>query len=56
LFDPFFYVLKKFLRPEKIFSPQGIIKKIIDTAKNFEKIILHAGNGPPITPPPPTLF
>ena len=24
-----------------------IKKKKIDTAKNFEKIIVHAGNGPP---------
>ena len=23
------------------------IKKIINTAKNFQKIIVHAGNGPP---------
>jgi hypothetical protein len=66
-FDPFFYVLKKFLRPpnppptrsptifgKKIKFEQGIIeKKIIDTARNFEKIIVHAGNGPP---PPPSLF
>jgi hypothetical protein len=39
---------------KKIKFEQGIIKKkIIDTAKNFEKIIVHAGNG---SPPPPSLF
>ena len=50
-FDPFFYVLKKFLCPEKF--EQGIIKKKLSTqAKNFEKIIVQVGN----VPPPPITF
>ena len=54
-FDPFLCP-EKILRPEKIFY-QGInlardYKKKIDTAKNFEKIFVHAGN----VPPPPHHF
>ena len=48
-FDPFsLCVQKKFLSPVKNkIRARDYKKKIIDTAKNLKKIIVHVENGPP---------